>query len=217
MPLPPVERIAGAESGAPTVPWATCRLDGPGSRSAGRDRPPGPRRTARRPARRRRAPPAPVSAWSAPKMPSVEAVRTCSGASGCRAAAELPGHDRAAAVTGGDLEARPRLAAPDLRRRRRDASAGDRSAAGPAGGPPTCARQPAGSCQDQAATAVPSGATDRAGPAAECVLSEIVRVALRVPSAATKIARIRCSGLCLRTVRTIALPSLSSAEAHAFS
>ena len=81
----------------------------------------------------------------------------------------------------------------------------------------TCARQPAGSCQAQAATAVPSGATESVGWAAECVLSEIVRVALRVPSAATKIARMRCSGLCLRTVRTIALPSLSRLPTQTFS
>ena len=35
---------------------------------------------------------------------------------------------------------------------------------------------------------------------------EIVRVAPRVPSAATNVARMRWNGACLRTVRTTALP-----------
>ena len=64
---------------------------------------------------------------------------------------------------------------------------------------------------------MPSGATESCGPADERGVVEIVRVALRVPSAATNVARMRWNGLCLRTVRTIALPSWSSRAAQAFS
>ena len=93
--------------------------------------------------------------------------------------------DRAAALAGGDVDERARLVAPSAARAaRRVCGASKRGLAGPAdrglGAPargvvPRPGRRPR--CRRARPTSV--------GCVAECVLSEIVRVALRVPSAAT--------------------------------